>query len=384
MSAVYFVRRRDGTGPIKIGMSSQVERRIKQLEIDHKVKLTVLAQAEGGFRDELRMHHMLADHRLEGEWFAPSAAVLSVIDQITRDGALPPPTEQDRDAIIERRYLGGETLQQIADDLGLTRERVRQLLRSNGVPSLGHRPPHKRAAAPISDFEREVADLYATGEWSRSRLKEEFGLSGSRLQIILKRTGAKTFGVSHFNTKEGDGERTEAVARLYRDGMTCAEIADTVGLGHQTHVFRYLKKAGIKPSRLKATAQDRFESNAGAIVARYLNGEGAKNLGVEFRIDPKALRNELAKRGVLRTRAENEPLRLAAAARAKAAMAHPLPAVPTTADPAGLDSAPMTAGGELSKTGASALSAPCDGASAAGPVPSHTSGTGGNVQQGAR
>ena len=60
-----------------------------------------------------------------------------------------------------------------------------------------------------------------------------------------------------------------------------------------------------------------------------------------------------------------------------------LPVVPqTTTDPAGLDSSPMTAGGDPFKSGAAAFSG-LFGASAGSPLPSHD-GAAGNVQQGAR
>jgi hypothetical protein len=136
---VYFARCVDGTGPIKIGCSAWPRIRVKELSGIFKAKLELLAVVPGGFTGEHNVHLKFASDGLGREWFTASAELLVFIDQAKTTGKLPFPTDERREEIFAERYLAGETLQAIASDYGLTRERVRQVLRSHGVPSLGHR-----------------------------------------------------------------------------------------------------------------------------------------------------------------------------------------------------------------------------------------------------
>lgn len=145
MNKVYFARRIDGTGPIKIGCSDYPTWRVVQLSSDIKAKLELVAAAPGNFMDEGRLHRQFSAHRVHGEWFEPAEAVLAAIEYVKSHGKLPPAPDDDRDVVIKRRYLDGETLQSIGNDFGITRERVRQILRKIGVPSLGYRTGRRAA-----------------------------------------------------------------------------------------------------------------------------------------------------------------------------------------------------------------------------------------------
>lgn len=278
MTEVYFARRADGTGPIKIGVSGYVAHRLRQLSCNMKTEIVALATASGGFRDEARLHRQFANDRLEGEWFSPSDSVLSGLAHMLATGNLPPQISEDREAVMARRYRGGDTLQSIANDFGLTRERVRQLLREAGVPSLGRRDQHKRQAAPVTDFEREVAAAYAVGDTQPDMLTKHFGINYADLHAILRRTGTKRYGAGHWRKHPEDAERTKRVADLYRDGVTGKEIARLVGLGDQSHVYAYLAKAGISPSR---HSSNHIGCEAD-LVAAYMGGETFKQVAAIF------------------------------------------------------------------------------------------------------
>jgi transposase-like protein len=310
MSVVYFVRRTDGTGPIKIGCSAHLEARIKQLSCDMKAKFTVVATAPGSFIEEGRVHRRFAHLRETGEWFTPTAELLDAIDAVVATGALPPIPEHDREAIFARRYLAGETLQQIANDFDITRERVRQILRRAGVPSLGLRPAHRRTMAPVSDLEREISQKYATGEHGPAALSEMYGLSVSQVYIVLRRTGTETFGASHFLTRKDDSQLTERIAALYLEGKTTKAIADTVGLKFQPAIYKYLRKAGITPDRgcgpNAVTDTDRAK-----IVAAFKGGDTLKAIQQKYGFAPPTIRNALARHGIVPTRQELDARRIA-------------------------------------------------------------------------
>lgn len=75
---VYFIQGEAG-GPIKIGISRDVERRRNELQRAERQPLKVLATIEGTMKDESALHQRFAAHRLHGEWFSPAADLLTHI-----------------------------------------------------------------------------------------------------------------------------------------------------------------------------------------------------------------------------------------------------------------------------------------------------------------
>jgi DNA-binding CsgD family transcriptional regulator len=127
---VYFARRVDGVGPIKIGCSRFVKDRMREIGYARGHKFEALACAPGGYWEERRMHRRFAHLRLDGEWFDAAPELLSLISEIARSGSLPLDAET-REQRIARLYREGRTLAQVGADVGLTRERVRQILRQD-------------------------------------------------------------------------------------------------------------------------------------------------------------------------------------------------------------------------------------------------------------
>lgn len=85
MSAhVYFIRRSDGEGPIKIGSTRFLDQRLGSLMAWSPEPLRVLATIPGDVRRERQFHSMLASFRLHYEWFAPATEVLEVVEQVQR------------------------------------------------------------------------------------------------------------------------------------------------------------------------------------------------------------------------------------------------------------------------------------------------------------
>lgn len=146
---IYFARLTSGEGPIKIGCSDYPLARVKQFASDVKMAFVVLAQAPGDFTTENNLHHKFAEDRTDPpfeqvrdypvggprEWFSPSPRLIAYIEIVKRTGKIHLMDHERREQIFGQRYLSGETLQSIAVDFGMTRERVRQVLNQHGYPS---------------------------------------------------------------------------------------------------------------------------------------------------------------------------------------------------------------------------------------------------------
>jgi Meiotically up-regulated gene 113 len=71
------------TGPIKIGFTDDLPRRLREIQSHSPVKLTVLASVGGGIFAELEYHERFAAHRLHGEWFERHPDIVAEIERIT-------------------------------------------------------------------------------------------------------------------------------------------------------------------------------------------------------------------------------------------------------------------------------------------------------------
>lgn len=79
-SVVYFVQA-GPDGPIKIGLTTSLDSRLRALQTGSPRRLTLLHTEPGGRDRELALHRRWALHRLrgDGEWFAPAPAILNYI-----------------------------------------------------------------------------------------------------------------------------------------------------------------------------------------------------------------------------------------------------------------------------------------------------------------
>lgn len=77
---VYFIGGADG--PIKIGRTTSISRRIHLLQTGHPNPLGVLAALKGGAAEESVYHARFDQHRLHGEWFERTPEILAEIERI--------------------------------------------------------------------------------------------------------------------------------------------------------------------------------------------------------------------------------------------------------------------------------------------------------------
>lgn len=77
---VYFIQAE--TGQIKIGVARDIEKRFAALQTMSPVKLTLVAQCEGGQPAEFAYHKRFAAHRLHGEWFSRCPEIEAEIERL--------------------------------------------------------------------------------------------------------------------------------------------------------------------------------------------------------------------------------------------------------------------------------------------------------------
>lgn len=79
---VYFIRRADGIGPVKIGCSRDPGARLRGLMTWSPYPLAVTARLIGDYELERRFHALFRAQHSHHEWFRPSAALNRVIADI--------------------------------------------------------------------------------------------------------------------------------------------------------------------------------------------------------------------------------------------------------------------------------------------------------------
>ena len=78
---IYFVKPRDAAGPIKIGYSYDPVKRFGSLSTGSPIALELLGVMEGTRATERDLHQRFRRHRMHGEWFRPTRALLNVVSR---------------------------------------------------------------------------------------------------------------------------------------------------------------------------------------------------------------------------------------------------------------------------------------------------------------
>jgi hypothetical protein len=79
-SNVYFIQQGNG-GPVKIGLTTNIENRLKELQQGNPNKLYVLHTTTGGQNLERHLHKMFSNHRIKNEWFTLADEILELIEK---------------------------------------------------------------------------------------------------------------------------------------------------------------------------------------------------------------------------------------------------------------------------------------------------------------
>lgn len=79
--AIYFVQA-EATSDVKIGFSTNIQKRIKALVTGSSSGLVLLGAMPGTVFDEKALHKRFSQHRLQGEWFRNHPEVMGYINEI--------------------------------------------------------------------------------------------------------------------------------------------------------------------------------------------------------------------------------------------------------------------------------------------------------------
>ena len=147
---------------------------------------------------------------------------------------------EQRDRRICELYAGGQTLNAVAAQCGITRERVRQVLKANGVD----RRPVGGVVAPRPVHLDDMAAMYATGA-SLAKVGARYGRSGSAVSCVFAKYGIprRKRGASHKAWRPSDDE-VHAMRTQYEAGATLLQVAVASGRS-VTAIRRLFVRLGI-------------------------------------------------------------------------------------------------------------------------------------------
>ena len=78
---IYFAQSEHG-GPVKIGFTTDLEQRLRNLQSASPYPLVLRATFPGTEADERKLHRRFAANRLHGEWFTPDASMENVVNGV--------------------------------------------------------------------------------------------------------------------------------------------------------------------------------------------------------------------------------------------------------------------------------------------------------------
>ena len=132
-----------------------------------------------------------------------------------------------RDAGIVERYLRGEDSVSIGRDVGLTGDRVRQILEREGIS--------RRKDYRVKFDHKAIEFSYSQGN-SVAEVAKSFACSPSTVRTILKDHG--------WDLEQKPSVDPSEIVRRYKNGETQAEIGRALGVS-QTTISKYVRIAGL-------------------------------------------------------------------------------------------------------------------------------------------
>jgi hypothetical protein len=180
---VVYVLGTPGSNTVKIGRTTNLAKRLADIQRMSPVPLSVLWSTPGGHELETRLHRHFATHRSHGEWFTfeadPVRAIKEAVEmepwaqanscseqRISREPRVLPKPDPEIIALIAE-------LKEIPD----TVERVRKVM------ALREAIAHSQARL-LSEQRTALSQLKASGHSWRA-LGEMFGISGARAEAIV-------------------------------------------------------------------------------------------------------------------------------------------------------------------------------------------------------
>lgn len=88
LSFIYFIQA--ASGPVKVGITDNFSRRLRQIQDNIWEDVAVLAVFYGDRALESRLHRIFHRHKLRGEWYDPHPNIFREIECLTRDAKIRP------------------------------------------------------------------------------------------------------------------------------------------------------------------------------------------------------------------------------------------------------------------------------------------------------
>jgi len=126
----------------------------------------------------------------------------------------------------------GATLEKIATEFGITRERVRQIMNKRGVDTT-KRPP--------TPEERAAVEAYVAGE-NLEVAASRVGICDAAFKNLVTRCGHAVRKRERATTVRFN-ERAKRCAALRAEGKSAEEIASIMGIKHREYVYKFLSRA---------------------------------------------------------------------------------------------------------------------------------------------
>lgn len=82
---IYFAACATQRGPIKIGLASNVSRRLREVQVGCPYPIDLMGTLPGGRAGEALLHRLFSDFKIHGEWFWPDAIVVRTIKALLRE-----------------------------------------------------------------------------------------------------------------------------------------------------------------------------------------------------------------------------------------------------------------------------------------------------------
>jgi DNA-binding CsgD family transcriptional regulator len=216
-----------------------------------KITKTLVRQMVKEYKEGATLTVLSVNHKL-GIPVVRSALVSAGVRIRPKGGSIP--FDSQRAEKMAHLYEEeGQTYQEIGDQFGITRERVRQILRTHGVKSHGRRAsPSEAEPAALSRKERQIAKLYDKGT-RPGEIKEQFDISYAELQTILRKAGVPTKPKGFFNRRPNYDKIHRGVISDYKAGVDPGVIAERYGLCGRTEIYKFLNREGV-PVHHRGTA----------------------------------------------------------------------------------------------------------------------------------
>lgn len=187
-------------------------------------------------------------------------------------------TEEQENEVIEK-YKKGMTANSIAEEYGLSPVPVRKVLKRAGFNLQEIKWERNEVLSTLR--KREIAQAYKEGETAQ-QLAKKYGVSHPTIKKALQEMQVK---VRSYSESQGGLNETEIeeLIELYKDGWNTVQLGERYGIGDGT-VGKYLDRAGVQKRTWSEARGGLSDKQKEEVVKRYLDGETSIDIAKEYSV----------------------------------------------------------------------------------------------------